>query len=74
MWRCPVVGDELDDDLPRTQPPAGAADTLSMFITEPLLTELWIVAFCCAVNGTDPYPLHADVVLELRKFRPIARA
>jgi hypothetical protein len=33
-------------------------------ITCPLLTELWISALCCAVNGVPGY-VHADLVNEL---------
>lgn len=36
-----------------------------MFITDPVLSELWIVALACLVNRTDPWPIHADTALEV---------
>lgn len=44
---------------PRPQPATRPADTLGM-LRDPLLTELWIVALCCLVNGVPGY-VHADV-------------
>lgn len=38
-------------------------------ITDPMLTELWIVALACLVNRTDAWPIHADVVTDLECWR-----
>jgi len=38
-------------------------------IADALMTELWIVALCCLVNGTDAWPIHADVVADLARWR-----
>jgi len=40
-----------------------------MFTTDPVLTELWIVAMCCIVNGTDAFPVHADVAEQVARWR-----
>lgn len=55
-----------------TQPLSRSSDRPGMLI-DPVLTELWIVALCCIVNGTDAWPIHADVVADLVLWREEGR-